>query len=292
MSNDLAVKIGFIGAGRLGKTMAMGWQRAGLDVARVASRSASSAADFVARVPGCSAASIEEVIAHCGIVFITTGDDAIAPVAASAPWRAGMAVAHCSGATEVAALEPARARGAAIGALHPIASFGDPDTALASLAGCTASIEADEPLAAQLEAMARVLGCNTIRLPPGCRGVYHAAGGFASQFVNVLLHEAVKLWRGFGATDEQAIRALLPLLKSTVAAIERSGPIQSLPGPVSRGDLGTVRKHVEHLNKIGAIDPYRDLALRSVDLALAKGSIDVRRGEEIRAALLQPSHQA
>lgn len=281
-------RLAFIGAGRLATTLAMGWSRAGYPVTAVASRSRSSSEKLAARVPGCSVVDQpDDLLDHADIVFVTTPDDSIARAAQAVRWRAGIAVVHCSGATEVGALDAAKQRGALTGGFQPLTSFGDPDTALAALPGCTVGVEAEAPLIEQLEALAAALGCHTLRIPPGVRGVYHASGGYASQFVGVLFAEAQALWRSFGATDEQSARALLPLLKSTVNAIERMGPIQSMAGPVSRGDAGTVAKHVESLARVGepSLALYRELCGRSVGMALQKGSIDEAKAAAIRTAL-------
>lgn len=281
-------RLAFIGAGRLATTVAMGWSRAGYAVTACTSRSRSSAEKLAARAPGCRVVdSADALLDLADIVFVTTPDDSIARVASAVTWRAGIAVVHCSGATEVSALDAARERGALTGGFQPLAAFGDPDTALAALPGCTVAVEAVSPLIDQLEALAAALGCHPLRLPPGARGVYHAAGGYASQFVNALMAEAQLLWRSFGSTDEQSLRALLPLLKGTVNAIERAGPIQSMPGPVSRGDVGTVTKHVASLERVGpdALAMYRMLCGRTVGMALEKGSIDASRATSIRAAL-------
>jgi predicted short-subunit dehydrogenase-like oxidoreductase (DUF2520 family) len=281
-------RIGFIGAGRLGTTVAMGFARAGLAVPAVASRSRASAAAFAARVPGCKVMEDPNaVVTASDIVFVTTPDDAIAHVGREVRWRAGVAAVHCSGATEIAALAPAQEAGGAIGGFHPGASFGDPDAALAALPGCMVAIEAAAPLRECLEALAQTLGCSFFHLPPGTRGVYHGAGGFTSQFINVLFNEGVTLWSRIGIDEANARAALLRMLKSTVAAIEKSGPVQSMPGPVSRGDVGTIRKHVEHLGRVGAeeLALYTELCRRTVKMALAKGSIDAAKAAEIRAAL-------
>ena len=178
-------------------------------------------------------------------------DDAIAAVAAGLAWRKGMAVVHCSGATEVAVLASAASAGAQIGGFHPLQLFADPEIALAGLPGCTIAVEAEAPLLLQLERLAEALRCRTIRLPPGCRARYHAAAHYAAGFVITLLNQAVELWQSFGIAREDTIRALLPLLRGTAASVERSGLAQGLAGTYSRGDIGTLEKHLAELGRVG-----------------------------------------
>ena len=284
----IALRIGFIGAGRVAKGLAWGMAQSGQRVLAAASRSPDSAVQLAARISGCRAlAQAQEVVDCSDLVFITVPDDAIAAVAASLRWREGMAVAHCSGATEVAALACAARAGAQIGGFHPLQLFADPEVALAGLPGCTIAIEAEAPLLAQLERLAQALRCRSIRLPPGCRARYHAAAHYAAGFVITLLNQAVELWQSFGVGREDTIRALLPLLRGTAASVGRSGLAQGLAGTYSRGDIGTLEKHLADLARVGpdALHLYCELGLRSIPLGLERGAYDEQRAEAMRVLL-------
>ncbi len=284
----IGLRIGFIGAGRVAKGLAWGLAQGGERVVAAASRSPASAAQLAARIAGCqTAATAQVVIDSSDLVFVTVPDDAIAAVADSLRWRKDLAVVHCSGATEVAALAGAARAGARIGGFHPLQLFADPDVALAGLPGCTIAIEAEEPLLSRLEQLAQALRCRTIRLPPGCRARYHAAAHYAAGFVITLLNEAVELWRSFGVEREDTIHALLPLLRGTAASVERSGLAQGLAGTYSRGDIGTLEKHLADLARVGpdALHLYCELGLRSIPLGLERGAYDEQRAEAMRALL-------
>lgn len=285
-----APRIGFIGAGRLASTLSKGLAQKGFAITAVASRTHASAARLAAAIPGCLAMDSPQAVADAAeLVFISVTDRAIADVAAALRWRAGVAVVHCSGATEVSALAPAAAQGALTGGFHPMQTFADPEAALASLPGCTIAIEAAQALAAQLTSLAAALGCRTITLPAGARVLYHASGAYASQYAVALLAEAAKLWASFGVSEENAIAALLPLLRGTAAAVEKAGLVKGMPGPVSRGDIDTVRRHLIALD---AFEPqvaslYRQLALRTVPLAQARGALSTEQETQLRAWLDQ-----
>ena len=281
-------EIAFIGAGRLASGLAMALSVRGIPVLAVASRSTGSARSLAARSPGCRVMEAQQAVDAANLVFVTVPDDAIAGIAAQLHWRAGMAVVHCSGATELDALAPVAAAGARVGGFHPLQTFTDPEAALASLSGCTISVEAEPPLLDTLQQLAAAIGCRSIRLPAGCRARYHASGGYASQFVNVLLREATDIWKTFGISEADAVSALLPLLKGTIASIESAGVAQGMPGPVSRGDVGTVKRHVEGLAEIRnaagdeALDLYCELARRTIALAVERGSLGADTADELR----------
>ncbi|MDY0308399.1 MAG: DUF2520 domain-containing protein [Castellaniella sp.] len=271
------LRVGFIGAGRLARALSLALQVAGVPVVRVASRSQASARALADALPDCRVGTLQAVARDCDLVFLTSPDALIAEIACAVPWRMGQSVVHCSGATPVAALQPAAAAGAWIGGFHPLQAFGaDPRAALASLPGCTVAIEAEPPLDDLLHALTRRLGCVGLTLPPGARARYHASGGYASQHIHVLLAEAVRLWQSWGATEQQALDALLPLLRGTLESLAHSGVAAGMPGPVSRGDAGTVRLHRQALQ---AVDPdmrdlYDRLCRRGVDLARQAGRLD------------------
>ncbi len=283
-----ALRIGFIGAGRLARALSLALRAAGVPVVRVASRSEASARALAEPLPGCRVGDVEAVARDCDLVFLTSPDGLIAEIARAVPWREGQSVAHCSGATPVAALRPAADAGARIGGFHPMQAFGaDPGAALASLPGCTVAIEAEPPLDALLHELARRLGCVGLTLPPEARVRYHASGGYASQHVHALLAEAVRLWRSWGATEQQALDALLPLLRGTLESLARSGVAAGMPGPVSRGDAGTVRLHRQALQ---AVDPdmrdlYDRLCRRGLALARQAGRLDAAGAEGVERVL-------
>ena len=185
-------------------------------------------------------------------------------------------------------LEPAQRQGAQVGGFHPLQAFGDPDIAVRTLPGCAIAIEADEPLRSRLETLASLLGCPPIRLPPGSRGRYHAASHYAAGFVFAMINEAAGIWQSFGLPREEAVPALVRLLHGTAASMEHSGVVQGLPGIFSRGDLGTLQKHLASLAPLGpdTLRFYCELGMRSIPLGLERGSLSPERAAEMRAVLL------
>jgi predicted short-subunit dehydrogenase-like oxidoreductase (DUF2520 family) len=283
--------LGFIGAGRIGTALAWGLARKGYAVTAVASRSRGSAERLAAGIAGCRAMPAAQSLADSvDLVLLTVPDDAIAATCAALSWRAGQAVVHCSGATELLALAPAASRGAHTGGFHPLQMFTEPETALRGLPGCTIAVEAEQPLLETLRAMAEALGCHALRLAPGTRALYHAGAGYVAAFVNALVQDALAVWSPLGLSQSDAIRALLPLLRGTADSIERSGPALGMAGPVSRGDIGTVEKHLRALGALdaGLLDLYRRLALRTVALGIQRGSLTPQKAAALRELLKPP----
>ena len=290
MHSRQLLRIGFFGAGRVGQGLATALGEAGYAVVAAGSRRRTSAEALAARVSGCVVAeSPQALIDACDLLFLTVPDDAIAAAAASLPWRRGVLAVHTSGAAELAVLDAARQGGAEVGAFHPLAMFSDPQVAARSLPGCTVAVEAGSAAAAAtLESIARGIGAMPIAVPAGARAAYHASAHYAAGFLCVLLNEAEDIWRraGIGGPGD-ASRALLPLARGALGAVERDGPAAAMQGAIARGDIGTVRKH---LASLGALDPsmaslYRPIARRAVGIALGSGRIDAKRADELRDLL-------
>jgi len=281
------ITIGFVGAGRVGTGLATGFVRAGHDVVAVASRSIASAQALAKRLPGARAGAPQEVADRADLVFITVPDDAIESVAASVRWRAGCASVHCSGAADLDTLKKAVADGALAGGFHPLHMFGEPGESPGALAGCAIALAGADALVEKLEGLARSVGARPLRLPEGGRALYHASANFSGAFVIALMQETIALWKKLGIAEGDALAALLPLLRGTVDNVERLGAAGGLGSAVARGDVGTIRRHLEVLAKEapGSLELYRLLSRRTIPLALAKGTLDARAAREIGVLL-------
>lgn len=277
------VRIGFVGAGTLGRGLALALDGVGCDVVAVSSRSRASAEWVAERITDpmtnrrCVALGTAQDVADvCDLVFITTPDGAIADVAASVNWRAGQGVVHCCGAASVELLDAAARAGAAVGSMHPFQTFAvlsDPTEAARRLSGVTFAVSATGWLAGYLPSLAERLDGRAIAIPDELRPLYHASAVLACGYVATLLDAAVGLWTRMGFTEEDGVRAVAPLARATIEAIAAAGPVNAVTGPAVRGDADTIAAHLsllaEHAPDLVAL--YRELTLASIPLARAKG---------------------
>jgi len=283
------LKLGFIGAGTVGTALAVRLGAKGYCIAAAASRSVSSAERLVRTAgQGLVCVSPQEVADKAEFVFITTPDDAIPLVVNQVRWHSGQYVVHCSGADSLDVLTPAGMAGAEVGSFHPLQTFASLQRAIENLPGSTFALEAEGELLAILQKMATDLDGKWIKLGAGDKAAYHAAAVMTSNYLVTLMKLATDLWESFGVPREQAIKALMPLLKGTVNNIENLGIPAALTGPIARGDAGTVRIHLNTLREVAPeiLPAYCELGLQTVPVAQAKGKISPTQAEEI-ASLLQ-----
>ncbi len=277
MSTDSDVSIGFVGAGTLGRGLALALAAVGCSVTAVSSRTRASADWLAERIDGCVALDTPQDVAdRCNLVFITTPDGVIAEVAAGVNWRAGQGVAHCCGAASTELLTAAADAGAAVGAMHPFQTFAalsEPAAAARRLSGVTFAVSATGWLADYLPSLAQRLDGRAITIADEMRPLYHASAVLGCGYVTALLDAAISLWTQMGFTVEDGVQAAVPLARATIEAIAAAGPAAAVTGPAVRGDAATIAAHLEALSQHAArlIPLYRELTLASLPLARSKG---------------------
>ncbi len=280
--------IGFIGAGITGTALAVRLHQQGYHIVAVSSRTITSAERLAQRIAGCHAHKTAQEVAHqAQLVFITTPDDIIGEVANRVRWHKGQHIVHCSGAHSVDILETARRLGANTGGFHPLQTFASVENAIENLPGSTFAIEAEEPLLTILKEMAATMSCNWVILTADDKVLYHTAAVFACNYLVTLVKLATDLWQDFEVPREKAVQALLPLLRGTLSNIENIGLPNCLTGPIARGDLGTIEKHLEALEKAKPelLNTYKQLGLQTIPIALDKGKLNPEKAKELQILL-------
>jgi len=278
------VNIGFIGAGTVGTALAVRLKEKGYPIMGVSSRSLSSAQRLSGMVAGCQVYERGQGVANnCDFVFITTPDDAITSVASSINWRSGHRVVHCSGAASIEILEPAKQGGARIGSFHPLQTFANIEQAIQNLPGSIFAIEAEGELLEELKGMAVALEGDWIELKSEDKPLYHLSAVLACNYWITLVKLSTDVWHSFGIPTPKAITALLPLLKGTLNNLAEVGLPQALTGPIARGDLGTIKRHLQALKRASPhlLPLYIELAKHTIPIALSKGKITDDRAKEM-----------
>ena len=281
-------KIGFIGAGKVGTALAARLFKGGYPVIAVADMNLRATEKLVELVPGCrvfkNAQQIADSTEH---IFITTPDDFISKVASELNWHPDQNVVHCSGAASIDILKPAERSGAIVGSFHPCQAFASVDQAIENLPGSTFSIEAQTPLLDILKEMASTIGCDWIVLKPGDKALYHAAAVFVSNYSVALLKVATDLFQNFDVSPAQATKVLIPLIQGNINNMRNLGLPHCLTGPIARGDVSTIEKHISALKEKepSLLKLYGELGMQTITIALEKGTIDERMSETLQTLL-------
>lgn len=222
------------------------------------------------------------------VVVIAVPDAAVAEVAATlaqaGPATPGAVALHLSGALPSAVLDVLRGQGYATGSLHPLQTVASPEEGAARLRGVAFAFEGEAAARPVADAIVRAARGRMMKVPASAKATYHAAGVFASNYVVANAAVAARLLAGAAqVSTPEALAALLPLVEGARANLERLGLPRALTGPIVRGDVEIVRRHLDALDApTRAL--YSALAKEALHLARAAG-LDPRRADEIDALL-------
>lgn len=238
--------LGIFGPGRAGVGLGLAFVGSGYDVRLYGRRPRDVPAPL-----SLSWGEVPRGIDEVDVVILAVPDDSLSSVAERLHDQGCITgtqiVLHLSGVLDVSVLNHLRPTGAALGSLHPLQSISDPTEAPQRLVGAAAAVEGDlraQDVAAEL---AGAIGLTPVRLKPGSKSRYHAAAVFASNYLVALAATARNIMASTGVTDEVAWKMLVPLMRGTIENMASQGPEVALTGPVVRGDVATVRKHLQEL---------------------------------------------
>jgi len=283
------LRVGVVGAGRVGAVLAAALQSAGHSIVAVAGESDASRARIASLLPGVPVEKPTAVARACDLLLLTVPDDMLGNVVKTmtdaGAIRPGMYVAHTSGRHGLAILEPAAAIGAHVMAVHPAMTFSGTSVDLARLTGCvfglTAATPADRAFA---EALVQDLGGKPMWVPEEMRTLYHAGLAHGANHLVTLVTEAMEILAAAGATDPAG--TLRPLLTAALDNALDHGDA-ALTGPIVRGDAGTVAAHLDDIrtNAPQTLASYVSMARATLDRAVSDGRLLPIRALKIKNLL-------
>lgn len=286
-----ALSVGIVGAGRVGSVVGATLRSAGHEIAAVSARSDASLLRAATTLPGVPVLAPTEVAGRADLLVLAVPDDALVALseelAGSGAVRPGTIVAHTSGRHGLAALEALTRAGARPIALHPAMTFtgatDDLDRA------CVWGLTADDAERETAEALVKDLGGSVLWVDEDDRVRYHAALAHGANHLVTLVAQSLELLRGVATVpadaDATPADVLRPLLEAALANALAMGDA-ALSGPVARGDVTTVRAHVDALEHAPAStrDAYVAMARATADRAERDERLDARTADAVRDA--------
>lgn len=286
-----AGRVSIIGAGRVGTAMAVLLSEKGRDVVLV-SDPLPEARERAARLSGARAVDDPvEAAREADVVLVTTPDEAVLPtselVSGALADLSGKTFIHMSGALPLAALAPLAGRGADVLSIHPLQTFADLEGARTALPGSTFGITCEPGLEGWARSFVAVLDGRAKVVDDADKALYHAAAVLACNLVTMVEYGAMSATRELGFSQEEFLEAFMPLAEAAVRNVARLGPAAALTGPLARGDIETVRGHLEALRRIdGALEEmYRAVCAVGLELLEERGGLERKKMEAMRALL-------
>ena len=267
------MKTGFIGAGKVGCSLGKFLAIHGAKVTGYYDRDTEAASEAANFTETACYRTTRELVESCDMLFITVPDGLIAKIfeEIKAFDIKGKFICHCSGSlSSQEVFAGAQEAGAYAYSVHPLFAVSDRFETYRELGDAFFSLEGDP---ARIEDMAAFLTKAGIRfqvIDPASKTKYHLAAVYASNLICALLGQADLLLRECGFAEEDALRAIAPLVMGNVQHTLEVGPAAALTGPVERGDVTTLRKHLSVCDSEEDKALYRLLSGKLLELAKDK----------------------
>jgi predicted short-subunit dehydrogenase-like oxidoreductase (DUF2520 family) len=256
--------IALIGAGNLAQALGPALKAAGYQIDFVAARETASSrrrAAMLARLLEARTLSLSDAGPSSDIIWICHTDDALAETATLLARKAGWSgkiVLHSSGALSSDVLSALKRKGAIIASLHPMMTF--VPGATPRMEEIPFAVEGDARAVSVARRIVRDMGAESFAIKKSAKPLYHALGSFSSPLIVAALVTAERVGRGAGLTASQTRRVIAPILRQTIKNYTERGAAAAFSGPIKRGDLNTVLRHLKELKRVsGASEVYRAL---------------------------------
>lgn len=217
-------------------------------------------------------------------VFLAVPDDVVPGMAHALAGQGdapgGCAAFHLSGALATDVMAPLHARGYEVGSFHPLQAIANPVSGAERIAGSYMAVTGTPGAVAVARRLAAALGSPVLTVAETRRPLYHAAAVMASNFLPPLLDVACRMLEQAGVPADEAMPALLPLVRGTLTNVEEMGLAAAVTGPIPRGDVETVALHLRALEA----DDLKLYALLGRHLARLAGD---RLDDDVRRQILE-----
>lgn len=285
--------IAIVAAGRLGSSLAIAMSDAGYNVAAISSRRRHHREWLKSRIEnGVVIENAQTAVNMGSIVFITAPDAAIEQICSIVQWRSHQTVVHCAGVLPLSALDNSTRAGAETAGFHPLQTFPSPESS-DRLSDVSFATESPNPkIRIWLETLASDLGGSSFKIDSSQRSAYHASAVMACGLLAGLTGLAAEMWEPLGIDRSDALKRLIPLLRSTVDALDEKGLPSAITGPFVRGDVETIASHLSAttINSPEKGNAYAALSLATLHIAKEQGGLSESAYQRIKSALSDEIH--
>ncbi|KQW47019.1 glycerol-3-phosphate dehydrogenase [Nocardioides sp. Root1257] len=275
-SRETGLRVGVVGAGRVGAVLAAALRAAGHEIVAAAGESDASRGRIADLLPGVPTLKPTAVARACDLLLLTVPDDMLGNVVTTlsdaGAIRPGQYVVHTSGRHGLDVLAPAAALGARVVAMHPAMTFTGTALDLDRLAGCVFGLTAGPAERPVAESLVHDLGGRPMWVPEEMRTLYHAGLAHGANHLVTLVTQAMEMLAAAGADDPAG--TLRPLLTAALDNALEQGDA-ALTGPIVRGDVNTVKAHLADItaNAPQTLASYVVLARNTLDRAVTDGRV-------------------
>ncbi len=285
------MKIGFIGAGKVGTSFGSYLTNNKFNVVGYYSRSLSSAQKAANITNSHVYTNLFDLVKDVDIIAITTPDDVIISIVKDLikceDLLNNKIVFHMSGAHTSKILTPLENYHVTILSLHPLLSFSDHVNSVKELKNAYLTIEGSGSRFKEIKSTFEQLGNQLIEISSENKVLYHTALTVLSNYLVSVIDLGLEMLIKAGFSENDASQIARPLVIQTLNNIFQSNTKEALTGPISRGDIGTINMHIKKLSNINDewLKLYKVLGEYTVDIAKKSNKISQDTVKELREVL-------
>ncbi|AUG58169.1 Rossmann-like and DUF2520 domain-containing protein [Acetivibrio saccincola] len=287
------MNVGIVGAGKVGYALALAFYNKNINISGIYSKSSKSALELNKKISADLPNDIIKTVKRSEIVFLSVSDNSIRSVAeeiaskVSKKYIENKVFFHLSGALTSDELKPLKDLGGHTASLHPAQTFASKEDGWKKLyniyfgfEGCNISKEYAKTI---VEGFNGTMVC----IEKEDKTLYHAAACIISNYTVTLSYIASEILNGLGFGKEAAGKVFLPLIKGTVENLESRGVLDSITGPIERGDDKIIAKHIEKIKSFDKdiLNIYKMLGQRTLKMVQEKGILEKEKEMKLTEVL-------
>lgn len=263
------MRIGIIGAGKVGTTLGKYLSIHGKNVTGFYSRTHESADEAATFAETETYSSLCKLVEKSDVIFITTPDGVIHQVWGDLLHQdiSNRIICHFSGSLSSHVFSGREEAGASGISMHPMYAFSDKFHSYEQFHTAYLTLEGDPEAVAVMKPMWEAIGHHVLTLKAEDKIKYHAAAAMASNEMLGLMQASLDILSECGFSEKDSMALLTPLVQGNIASMLEKGCVNALTGPVERGDAQTVWKHLQALEGSKAGKIYQSLGSTMVELA-------------------------
>lgn len=289
----IQVNISIIGAGKVGHALALAFYNENINISGIYSRNNKSALELGKKISTDFTNSLVDTVKQADIIFLSVSDNSIKSVAENIASKVpkefirNKVFFHLSGALTSDELNVLKDLGAYTASLHPAQTFAEKEDGWKRIYNIYFGFEGCNISKEHAKTIVEHFNGTMVYINKQDKSLYHAAACIISNYTVTLSYIASEILTSLGFEKEVSKEIFTPLIKNTVENIEKRGILNSITGPIERGDDKII---VQHIEKIESLDEellsiYKMLGQKTLDLVKEKGTLLEEKQKKMREVL-------
>lgn len=282
------MNIGIIGAGKVGHALALAFYNENINISGIYARNSRVIPELGKKIPVDFTNNLADIIKQADVIFLSVSDNGIKSVAemiaskVSKEFIGNKVFFHLSGALTSDELSILKDLGAYTASLHPVQTFAEKKDGWKRLYNIHFGFEGCNISKEYAKTIIKHFNGTMVCIKKQDKSLYHAAACVVSNYTVTLSYIASEILSGLGFEKETSKKIFTPLIENTVKNIGERGILNSITGPIERGDDEIIAQHIEKISSLDKelLNIYRVLGQKTLDLIKEKGTLS--KGKQIK----------